>query len=328
MTGAITNSIKNTSQPLHCIPANIDRELWLKVLMSIKSTHGNSGYQLALDWSQTSPEQFNLNDFNSTWRSIKPSGGITIGTLLHIARQYGYNSNTKPTKLRPDEIERNRIVAENAEQDKRRIQFNAAKMAYDIWINAKPAINHPYLTTKKIKPHGTRIKGECLIVPIYDIDNHIMSIQSISGRGFKCFMNQARVRFGMFICDGDDSEVVLICEGFATGSTLNEATGYKVYCSFTAANLKHVAKAVCRKYPSNIVLICADNDYHLKTNVGTTKAIEAAQHAGCSVTLPPKYLLLNGPDYNDMADRHGLLTVSNSIKLALKYLNTEVVTYD
>ena len=45
---------------------------------------------------------------------------------------------------------------------------------------------------------------------------------------------------GLFWWVGSKTEKVLICEGVATGSTLHEETGYRVYMAFTANNLMAV----------------------------------------------------------------------------------------
>ncbi|WP_227743208.1 hypothetical protein [Burkholderia cenocepacia] len=51
------------------------------------------------------------SDARDTWRSLSTSGGITIGTLFHIAEQHGFNTRAhRPTPADPAELERRRAA--------------------------------------------------------------------------------------------------------------------------------------------------------------------------------------------------------------------------
>ena len=88
---------------------------------------------------------------------------------------------------------------------------------------------------------------------------------------------------------------MLICEGYATGATLHEETGLRVYLAFTANNLLSVGRIVRDKLPNAEIVLCADNDKS-KGNPGLTKATEAAQAVGASLAVPPIW-----GDFNDYA---------------------------
>jgi hypothetical protein len=47
------------------------------------------GKELARTWSATCAEKFRDRDFEAAWRSFKPGGGITLGTLFETARRHG-----------------------------------------------------------------------------------------------------------------------------------------------------------------------------------------------------------------------------------------------
>lgn len=95
--------------------------------------------------------------------------------------------------------------------------------------------------------------------------------------------------------------MLLICEGFATGATLHEESGYPVLCAMTSGNLKAVAMAAKAKCPDAELVICADNDRFTAGNPGLTKAKEAAKAVGAKVTFPRFPEGGAGTDFNDLA---------------------------
>lgn len=123
---------------------------------------------------------------------------------------------------------------------------------------------HDYLVAKGVLPHGVlyRAKGDELIVPVYQPDGMIWSLQRITAKGWKGFWRGGRVGGGYFTLakKGDDLSTIIICEGFATGATIRQALGYPVIVAFNAGNLRPVAEAMRQKYPDARIVICADND--------------------------------------------------------------------
>jgi putative DNA primase/helicase len=76
---------------------------------------------------------------------------------------------------------------------------------------------------------------------------------------------------------------VYLCEGYATGATIREATESAVIVAFDAGNLRKMAEALAAKQPDAFILFCADDD---PTGTGERKAIEAAQAVGGLVVMP------------------------------------------
>jgi hypothetical protein len=72
------------------IPAQ-DRDMWLRMGMAVKSGLGEDGFGLWDTWSRTA-DNYNASDARAVWRSIKPNGGISIGTLFHTAKLHGFRS--------------------------------------------------------------------------------------------------------------------------------------------------------------------------------------------------------------------------------------------
>ena len=79
---------------------------------------------------------------------------------------------------------------------------------------------------------------------------------------------------------------MLLCEGFATGATLHQATGHATAACFSAGNLLSVAKVLRGKFPELRLVLCADNDAHTPGNPGLTKAREAARAVGGLLAFP------------------------------------------
>ena len=71
------------------IPAT-DRDNWLKVGFAIKSHLGDGGWELFDEWSQTAPESYDEGENRSQWETFQADGGVTIGTLFHLAKQNGW----------------------------------------------------------------------------------------------------------------------------------------------------------------------------------------------------------------------------------------------
>jgi phage/plasmid primase-like uncharacterized protein len=80
--------------------------------------------------------------------------------------------------------------------------------------------------------------------------------------------------------------VLCVAEGFATGASIFEATGYAVAVAFDAGNLAAVTKALHKKHPDLRVIVCADDDYLTASNPGISKATEAALSIGALLAVP------------------------------------------
>jgi putative DNA primase/helicase len=89
---------------------------------------------------------------------------------------------------------------------------------------------------------------------------------------------------------------VLIAEGFATGASLFESTGYLTVIAFSAGNLKQVAVDTRSLYSTGDIIICGDNDV---SGVGQIAAREAALAIGGKYIIPE----LVGCDFNDVLNR-------------------------
>ena len=110
------------------------------------------------------------------------------------------------------------------------------------------------------------------------------------------------------------------CEGYATGATVHEATGWPVVVAFDCGNLLPVTKAMRAKYPDTRLLICCDDDYKQKSkNPGKVKGEEAAGQCRGTAVLPvwPDGYAERGSDFNDLAATHGIDVVRDQLRRGL-----------
>lgn len=223
-----------------------------------------------------------------------------------------------------------RRALETARQQRQQKQLErhqkAADIAQRLLTIAKPsAVNdHPYLQRKQVQSHGLyqlklwpkRVMNaqgqwesvtvrEVLLVPLTDIDGRLWNVQAIFtethpilGRD-KDFLAGGRLG-GLFHRIGSAGNDPIICEGYATGATLHEATGQPVYCAMSAGNLLAVAQAVRHAQPHAQIIIAADNDTQTEGNPGLTAASHAAGVIGGYLVVPP----IAG-DFNDYANMEG-----------------------
>lgn len=197
-------------------------------------------------------------------------------------------------------------------------QAEAAKAAAIVFDAATPCTTHPYLTTKGVRAYGIRQAGDRLLIPLYNPLSDLHSLQTILPNGDKRFQAGGRVT-GCFHPISGSAGVLLICEGYATGASLHEATGYAVAVAFNAGNLEAVALDLRALYPDVKIVIAADDDYQTEGNPGMTKGRSAAAAVGGYLAVPD--FGANRPskatDFNDLHQFSGLDTVKRCIDAAL-----------
>lgn len=190
-----------------------------------------------------------------------------------------------------------------AEQEQR--QRQVAERALRLWNSARPANpNHPYLSAKRVKPHGLCHVHDTLLVPLLLADD-VVNVQRIGPDGQKRFLLGGRVK-GCYSPLGDieDGKPLYVCEGWATGATLHEATGAAVACAMNAGNLLDVGRTLQRQHPDALLIIAGDDDRQTPGNPGRTAAIKAASTLCCGLVFPPwdgsepEHL----SDFNDLAN--------------------------
>lgn len=207
-------------------------------------------------------------------------------------------------------------MREQREAEEAKSKAEAATKAATIWNAGAPAsADHPYLTRKAIKPNGARLYKDALVIPMR-AGGELHSLQFIGPDGVKKFLTGGRVA-GCYFSIGTmkDAAALCIAEGFATGATIHEATGYPVAVAFNAGNLGAVAKAMREKCPDLPLILCADDDVATAGNPGLTKATEAARSVGGLVAMPAFGTSRTDgmTDFNDMHKHCGQEAVKQAI---------------
>ena len=155
-----------------------------------------------------------------------------------------------------------------------------------------------------------------LLIPLRD-GAELHSLQTIAADGGKRFLPGGRVA-GCYFSIGKPGDTVCIAEGYATGATIHEATGYLVAVAFNAGNLEAVARKVRERLPEARIILCADDDAGTAGNPGVTKATQAARAVGGFVAVPdfgddrPQ----EATDFNDLARFRGTEAVKRAVENA------------
>jgi putative DNA primase/helicase len=214
-----------------------------------------------------------------------------------------------------ERIERERREAEAL---RAREEKEAAQRAKAIWDAAQPAPDeHQYLRRKAIKAHGVRLyRGPlaaggmrcdgALVIPLRNAAGEIQTLEFISPDGEKRFLPGGR-KVGAYFALGTPSATICVAEGFATGASVHEATGYAVAVAFDAGNLEPVARALRAKFPKARLIIAGDHD---ASGTGQRAAEAAARAVGGYVALPGE----KGKDWNDTHRERGAEAVRRGIE--------------
>jgi len=265
---------------------------------------------------------------------------------------WSVKSSRKSTDEERAEWATRREAAKAAHEESERVlRMRAVAKAAEMWDEAKPG-EHAYLTRKGISGAGTRVwldidrMEELLLVPVWKA-GVMVGLQKISADGDKLFLPGTDMRGGhCWIGDVDAADVVCVAEGYATGASVAEATGWPVCVAFNAGNLKAVVSMVAGM--GKRVIICADDDRwtwankHRKNkpevlpergaaeweewrekgwleNVGRIAAEQAAASIGGAQVLLPD----GGGDWNDYCIAQGIdatrLALMGPIEVAAEY---------
>lgn len=327
---APVNGVSEITTALSYIPAQ-ERETWVRMAMAVKAELGEDGFTLWDSWSQNA-SNYNAKAAKSVWKGIKAAGGVTIATLFSEAITQGWKPTTAYTPPTPEE--RAKIDAERhaADEEAKRIeaeQREAAKAkAGDNWNKAVLVkADHPYVIAKGIKPFGAKQLGDSLVLPVR-CNRGLVNLQWIEADGAKKFHTGGQVKGASTVLGTiKDAPTALMCEGWATGCSLHEATGIPVVVCFNDHNLVTVAKRIAQVFAGD-VLVCGDNDHETGGNPGKTAAMRAANcFPNGRFTLPTftlrqieHYRQQHGKaptDFNDLHQLEGLAAVGLVISQAI-----------
>lgn len=216
-------------------------------------------------------------------------GGILFNNVEGTSLVFWFD-DTPPTMTEAEQLERaereTRSKKELAES-RQQCREESEHLFNTIAREEIPA-DHAYIVAKGIKPVGIRWQssGNLLVVPVVDINGVMHGLQFISADGSKKFKT-GTAKSGHFHKIGKSRDnTVIICEGYATGATIHEATGHAVVIAFDAGNLLPVSQAIRSKFPDIKIIIAADDDSHLPINKGIVSATAAARAVNGLLAIP------------------------------------------
>ncbi|AZE46983.1 DNA primase, phage associated [Pseudomonas chlororaphis] len=247
----------------------------------------------------------------------------------------------KAGRMSPEEREVMRARQEEAKRRAAEIAANAARRAANraagLFRRMPEKGRSAYLDRKQIVGLKVRYapRTGAVLVPMCNVRDQIVGLQVIypgaqpeTGRD-KSYWPYGMAKEGSFHLIGphpEPGEPVLVCEGYATGTSLHMATSLTVAIAFDAGNLLAVAKAMRERFPGRPIIICRDDDWKTKRpngepwNPGEEKANNAATVVGGQVVAP----IFSGEredkwtDFNDLHCAEGLEAVRRQVLAVVK----------
>jgi putative DNA primase/helicase len=338
------------SSALRHLSPNVPRAEWARVGMSVKSEYpGDDGFALFDEWSMRG-DSYDAKAMRSTWKSIKPGGGVTVATLIHEAQANGFelpklaSDAPKPSDAQvAAQAAEKRAAAQRERERTEAAHLATAALAMKRWKasqDAPPEGAATYPARKGVQAHGLRFEADgAALVPLRDGDGKLWNLQTLAPRkpsegSDKLFMKGGR-KAGLWHLLGNISEqkepmpgiesaqaaIIFIAEGYATAASVHEATGLPVACAFDAGNLLAVAKALRALHPAARLVIASDDDHETQAATGRNAGREAADKAAKAVkgiAALPSGLQAGESDWNDLHARLGLDAVREQLTHALQ----------
>jgi putative DNA primase/helicase len=330
-------TLDTVAQALSYLDYN-DRKEWYEMAYAIRSEFGAEGFSTWDNWG-SQYAKYNKSEAAAQWRSAKPGGKIGIGTLIHRAKEAGFSFNDNDCVQISDEQITERNARREADEKKyqaemKQIQGEVARIANLAWEQSLPAYEHPYTTKKGIKIYGARIGNfpvyktpepgvqiepfkqiPALLVPIYDKKGKIASLQAYFFEdqefyGDRAYLKYGKKQGGYFLIGAPKGNIVIV-EGYATGCSIHEATGWAVAISFDSGNLVNVAELMRHNFPHDEIIIGGDNDPDNPLTGKPGSGILAAQEAGQKVNARVLFPEMVGLDWNDVHKLDGLEAVQS-----------------
>ncbi|PTS79739.1 RNA helicase [Aeromonas sp. HMWF036] len=237
---------------------------------------------------------------------IAPLVGLSDGGLDPAARE----------QIHQQQQARAEQEHKQAEQQRRKAARRATSISADIKQGVSPYLERKALsglamplTQRVIAVGELTYQPGSLVVPLWDEVGELVNVQLINTEGDKRYLPGGQKAGAFHRIDG--GELVAVVEGYASGLSVQAATGATVYCAMDAGNLQAVAEIARRQHPEARILLCGDNDEGTEGNPGKTKAEQAAAAVGGLVALPPVAC-----DWNDYHQAHGLTKTREAIMSA------------
>ncbi|MNG57896.1 DNA primase TraC [compost metagenome] len=198
------------------------------------------------------------------------------------------------------------------QQDKAQVRHHAAQQARQLLASARQQAGNAYLTAKgwpdsdtltlqgpPLRVGGITYQPGDLLLPLTDSAGQVVNVQLINAEGDKRTLAGGQVKDACHFLSGQNTDVIWLTEGYATGLTVHQLTGESVCVALSANNLPAMARQLRTRYPDAALLLAADND---ENGTGQNRAAEAAQLSGGKLALPSET-----GDWNDVYLQQGKL---------------------
>jgi putative DNA primase/helicase len=227
-----------------------------------------------------------------------------------VANGYAENNRTKEVrrwKARGQglsEEQKNELLAEaekkryeRRRQERERFEATAERLSDELRSLPSGVGKTAYHEAKGIEPlPGAPVRNGDLLVPGYDVDGKLWTIQYIKEDGTKRFAKDSR-KHGCFHVVGAvspaeglqrlaNSPVIAIAEGYATAATVAKYGNVPAIAAFDSGNLLAVATALHERWPDKGIMITGDDDHKLENNPGRVKALEAMAAVNALAIFP------------------------------------------
>jgi putative DNA primase/helicase len=263
------------------------------------------------------PQNTQSNKKKSGWYIFNINNDILYGAFgNHSATNFCDEKFTSKKYKTLPRADREAINAEiKKQQDDLKAEILRQQEAVAVEAQKLTEINtekteHEYLSIKNVSLlKNTKIIKDTIHIPLYDNTGNLWNWQRIykSGDGFeKRFFypidGYVGRKQGCFYPIIGNSAYVLICEGYSTGATLHQETGYTVICAMDCHNITVVYESIKLddRFKNSEFIICADND-HSDTQQGM-RNLELARKklidTGLKIIEAP-HNQRSGYDFND-----------------------------
>ncbi len=281
----------------------------------------------------------------STTRSLKGNEFIKL---------HWFNQRSDDKFFIPDADQKELSAEERRKQRKekqlrdKQIEIIAAKnreIVYKEYLACGiPCKHHSYLEKKNVYPYygvkyatksftyddegieRFRIRKGDLIIPIVSLEKEFLSYQRINHQGKKLMAKDSSKSGGIYpigLWEQNQKQRVILCEGYATGASLYEATRETVLVCFDLGNIRIVCEKLRQDYPDVEIIIAADFDVHSKDQAGLINGLLLAQQFNLKFIFPS--CVQDGSDWNDLYLQAGIDSIIRTIDTQLDVFDSKTV---
>ena len=192
------------------------------------------------------------------------AGSFGIRSEVYLIKP---SANDWTAEEKKEIAEKAKYAREQYQQERQKLADRAARKARELWSEAGEIVKpHKYLERKHIKPYACRFLQQQLVVPMYK-DKVLVGLQFIfeekNEDGIDKRFLTGTDTVGSFCPLGkitDETKLLYVVEGYATGCSVHEATDEPVVVAFNAGNLDPVVQRIRAVLPEAKIVIAGDDD--------------------------------------------------------------------